>query len=141
VNYELDTALDLAPRITQRYFASSTHRRKQKDKSRWIIDIYEEVNCFVVSQVNEWVEETTSWGLIQNGNALLVLGENGHDEPLKIAKFIAKSSDGVWHGYPADFHRKIQDRPGMAILQAWRNEGHIEKHHILKIRQGKECNL
>ena len=139
--YELDKDIDLTPRTTAKYYISSAHRRLQRHKSRWTITVNEEVDCFIDSRTNTWIDNAASWGLIQSGNNLLVLGLNSHNEELKIAKFIAKNTTGVWHGYPADFCRNIQDRPGMSILQSWRTNGHIEKHHITKIRQGKECNL
>lgn len=139
--YELDKDLDLTPRTTAKYYISSAHRRVQKNKSNWIITINQEVDCFIYSQTKTWIENMVSWGLIPLGNNLLVLGLNSHKEELKIAKFVAKNKEGVWHGYPADFCRNIQDRPGMPILQNWRTDGHIQKHHITKIRQGKECNL
>ena len=139
--YELDKNLDLTPVTAAKYYISSAHRRVQQNKSRWIITIDQEVGCFIESQINTWIEGFFSWGLITNGNNLLVLGKNSQNEELKIAKFVAKNNNDVWHGYPADFCRNIQDRPGMMILQNWRTNGHIEKHHITKIRQGKECNL
>ncbi|WP_308131381.1 hypothetical protein [uncultured Flavobacterium sp.] len=139
--YELDRDIDLTPQTTAKYYVSSAHRRIQRHKSRWTVTIDKEVECFIDSQTKSWIDATASWGIIQEGNNLLVLGLNSQNEELKIAKFIAKNNDGVWHGYPADFNRKIQDRPAMSILQSWRTHGHIEKHHITKIRQGKECNL
>jgi len=139
--YEKNKNIDLNPRTTSIYFVSSAHRRKQKHKSRWTVTVDHEVECFINSQENSWIEDFVGWGLIPNGNSLLVLGQNSQKEELKIAKFVAKNDDRVWHGYPADYCRNIQDRPGMSILSDWRTAGHIEKHHIIKIRQGKECNL
>jgi hypothetical protein len=141
VPYQLDTELDLMPETSKKYYVSSAHRRIQKDKSRWTVAVDLEVECFVGSQLNGWIEDVTSWGIMQKGNNLMVLGENSQKELLKIAKFISKNGNNVWHGYPADFRRNGQDRPGMTILQNWRTSKVIEKHHILKIRQGKECNL
>lgn len=139
--YEVDKNIDLTPRTTSIYYVSSAHRRLQRNKSRWTVTIDQEVECFISSQANSWIEGVFCWGLIPNGNNLLILGQNSQNEELKIAKFVAKNNDGVWHGYPADYCRNIQDRPGMPILSNWRTNGHIEKHHIIKIRQGKECNL
>ncbi|WP_430898658.1 MULTISPECIES: hypothetical protein [unclassified Paraflavitalea] len=139
--YEVDRNIDLTPRITSRYYVSSAHRRLQENKSRWTVTIEEEVECFVNSQRNSWIEGVFSWGLIPSESNLLILGENFQNEELKIAKFVAKNGDGVWHGYPADYCRNIQDRPGISILSKWRANGHIKKHHIVKIRQGKQCNL
>lgn len=139
--YELDTDIDLAPRTTEKYYISSAHRRVQRNKSHWTVTIDQEVDCFVLSQTSNWIENIVCWGLISNGNNLLVLGLNSQREELKIAKFVAKNNYRVWHGYPADYCRNDQDRPGIRILQDWRTKRHIEKHHIIKIRRGKVCNL
>ncbi len=139
--YEIDKNIDLKPTTTSIYYVSSSHRRVQRNKSRWTVTVDQEVECFISSQLNSWIEDVFSWGLIPNGNGLLVLGQNSQNEELKIAKFVAKNNDGFWHGYPADYCKNVQDRPGMSILSDWRTNGYIEKHHIIKIRQGKECNL
>ena len=139
--YKVDKNIDLTPRTTAKYYVSSVHRRKDKNKSLWTTTIDQEVECFVCSQLNYWIEGSHCWGLIPKDNKLLVLGKNNKNEKLKIAKFVAKNNNEVWHGYPADYCKNMQDRPGMKILLDWRKIGHIEKHHILKIRQGKKCNL
>ena len=139
--YLTDTELDLTPKTLKKYFVSSAHRRYQKDKSRWTISIDNEIECFVNSQTSNWIEDLVSWGVFQQGNNLLNIGVNPQRLPLKIAKFVDCSGDDIWHGYPADYARNYQDRPGMLVLQNWRERGIIEKHHIIKIRQGKECNL
>lgn len=141
MSYTVDTELDLSPETDQKYIVSSAHRRKQKDKSRWTVSLDVEVQCFIQCQRAPWVEDTTGWGIIPNGNSLIELGVNCINEKLKIAKFVDSASTGLWHGYPADYMRKAQDRPGMLTLQAWLRNGHIQKHHLTKIRQGKTCNL
>jgi hypothetical protein len=141
VPYKLDTNIDLTPRIQAKYYISSAHRRNQKNKSRWPITRDNEVECFVSSHLNNWIEVICCWGLFPSGSNLLELGQNSQKESLKIAKFVAKNNTNVWHGYPADYYRNSQDRPSMFILENWRKLGHIEKHHITKIRQGKVCNL
>jgi len=141
VPYQSDIPLDLQPSTDKKYIVSSAHRRHQPDKSWWTISIGDEVNCFIASVVNNWIEFAVAWGHIQNGNSLRVIGNNSQNLPLKLAKFIDSTETNVWHGYPADYVRNCQDRPGMPILQDWRIKGIIEKHHIVKIRKGKECNL
>ncbi|MDR0307029.1 MAG: hypothetical protein LBI42_09370 [Chitinispirillales bacterium] len=141
MSYKLDQNIDLSPRTNATYFASSVHRNRQPNKSQWVISVVQEVECFIESQINNWIEGIFSWGMISDGNNLIVLGKSVYNEELKLAKFVTKNDDGVWHGYPADFCKNFQDRPGIKILQKWRNCGHIEKHHITKIRQGKTCSL
>src|SRR5688572_32569235 len=126
--YKPDTEINLAPRTDKIYLASSAHRRKQKDKSRWTISIDDEIECFILSQISNWVETAKAWGLRLNRNSLEQVGENPQREALKLAKFVDSSGNNVWHGYPADYVRNNQDRPGMVVLLAWRALGIIEKH-------------
>jgi hypothetical protein len=141
VPFKSDIPLDLRPRTDKQYIVSSAHRRHQANKSWWIIPIDSEVDCFITSIINNWIESTTAWGNIHNGNGLEILGNNSFHIPLKLAKFVDSANTNIWHGYPADYVRNEQDRPGIVILQDWRIRGIIEKHHVVKIRKGKECNL
>lgn len=132
--------MDLTPKdVTKRYIISSAHRRSQPHKSRWIVSATKEVNCFIDSDVSGWTEVDIAWGIILENNTLLSLGRGVQNDMLKVAKFVGINN--VWHGYPADYLRNHQDRPSMKILQIWREKGIIEKHQVVKIRQGKECNL
>ena len=139
--YQTNIALDLTPRVTQKYLVSPAHRRRQAGKSRWTISVDEEVECFIHSQTHNWIEASTAWGIIQNGNGLLILGLSTTNISLKLAKFVDSDGTNLWHGYPADFVRNNHDRPGMLTLHDWKTRGFIEKHHMIKIRKGKECNL
>lgn len=141
MTYKLDEEIILSP--LPNYYASSAHRKSLASKSYWTVTIDEEVTCFIESQKKGWITTTICWGFISNTpkKEFLVLGLNKYNEELKIAKYVAKSSGGVWHGYPADYRRNTQDRPEMDILMDWKTKGHIEKHYINKIRQGKKCKL
>jgi hypothetical protein len=140
--YTLDTQIPLSPIIDRIYYISSAHRNLvTADKSKWTISVNKEVECFIEGQTSEWIEDNFSWGLKFNGNALEEIGVNTQNQVLKIAKFIDSSNNNIWHGYPADYIRKQQDRPSIAILSKWRERNIISKHHIVKIRQGKSCNL
>jgi len=141
VAYTFDTELDLKPHTAKRYIISTAHRRKQRSKSRWTVSAEVEIDCFIGSDLNRWVENVVAWGVLKGEGRLLELGKNSQKESLKIAKFVDLQNTNVWHGYPADYCRNHQDRPGARILKDWRLKDIIEKHHITKIRQGKECNL
>ena len=54
--YEIDKELDLKPETDKQYLASSAHRGKQQKKSVWTITVPEEVNCFINSDLNEWID-------------------------------------------------------------------------------------
>lgn len=137
----LDTELKLPAPLTCRYFIYSHHRKNKKNKSIWTITREEEVDCFVLAQTNNWKQDFVSWGIIHDGTAIKELGTNPQNEILKLAKFVDSNNNDIWHGYPADYIRNDQDRPNMSVLQAWRTKKYIEKHHVTKIRQGKECSL
>lgn len=139
--HQLDTEIEIED-LEVKYIFSSAHRRVQKDKSRWTITTIEELKCFKKSlSLKHLEDDQITWGYIKESINLNDLGINKHKESLKIAKFVDKSSLKIWHGYPADFVRNSQDRPGIEILKSWKQDGIIEKHHIIKIRQGKVCNL
>ena len=113
------------------------------NKSRWIITVNEELECFRVTIDNNWHDTNTGWGIHRenNTNVLFILGVNVFNENLKIAKFVKDQNHNHWHGYPADWRRKTQDRPPVGLLNNWRRIGVIPKHKIAKIRSGKKCNL
>lgn len=142
--YALDTEIDLSPHTTNKYIISSYHRnrgRRKSDKCIWIITRDEEVQCFITSVNSNWGGSSVYWGLKLIGNNPQTIGENYYREQLKIAKFINGNGGNVWHGYPADYLRRIQDIPDTEILQIWVKSGYIQKSHFRKIRQGMPCNL
>lgn len=125
-----------------RYIASSKHRETTNPKkSYWTIEYIEELQCFINCYQKDYNYENLTWGLINENSILRVLGKNNFDEELKIAKFIDSSQNDLWHGYPADYRRKNQDRPNIDVLKKWVNENIITKAKMLKIRQGQKCNL
>lgn len=125
------------------YTTVSQHRvGGNSNKSIWSISLQEEVNCFQYSLSNNWLENYIGWGLrLSNNNQMEVLGYNRLLNDLKIAKFIDGCENDSWHGYPADYRNKIQDRPPFKVLKEWGNNGFIHKHQISKIRSGKQCAL
>lgn len=125
------------------YQINYSHRRGgNPDKSIWIITENEEVACFELALLQGWLEDKTGWGIKKDSTGKLEqIGISRLQEPLKIAKFRDDSQNNEWHGYPADYQSKQQDRPSTKILQIWREKGIIEKHHISKLRSGKPCNL
>ena len=140
--YTADIEIDLTTRTTGNYIISSQHRRTgNPNKSIWTINFDEEVECFINAMNGNWKTEAIAWGIKTIGDVLHVVGLNPDNEELKIAKFVDGSKTNVWHGYPADYMRKAQDRPETVILKTWVDNGYITKAKMSKIRLGQSCNL
>ncbi len=129
------------PPIT--YKVRSVHRRRgNANKSIWTIKIPEEVECFRQTYTSLWLEETKGWGLKLSATSQLEeVGVSDQGQILKIAKFRDDEADGVWHGYPANYCYKPQDKPSKKILLKWLEAGLIDKTQKSRISQGKLCNL
>jgi len=125
------------------YKVRSVHRRHgNSEKCIWTIFIHEEVDCFKLSTSENWLEDTKGWGLkINSEGCLEQVGVSEQNESLKIAKFVDSSSTREWHGYPADYCRRKQDRPSTRVLIDWKEKGLISKTKMDKIKQYKKCNL
>jgi hypothetical protein len=114
--------------------------RGHPNKSCWLISNEDEIECFITSNTSSWTESNIGWGLKSVDGEIQVIGESTQRVELKLAKFIGDQND-LWHGYPADYIMKNQDRPSATVLKMWCESGFIVKHQLLKIRQGKQCNL
>jgi hypothetical protein len=125
------------------YKIRSVHRRHgNSEKCIWTISLQEEVDCFKTSADEKWLEDTKGWGLKMNSaGGLSEIGISERQEVLKIAKFVDSGSTREWHGYPADYCRRNQDRPSMKVLMDWKDRGLINKTKMDKIKQYKRCSL
>jgi hypothetical protein len=125
------------------YKIRSVHRRHgNSEKCIWVISLQEEVDCFKFSADEKWLEDTKGWGLkVNSGGGLSQIGISDQQEVLKIAKFKDSNSTREWHGYPADYCRRKQDRPSIRILMDWKDRGLISKTKMDKIKQYKRCSL
>ncbi len=140
--YTADTEIDLTELAQANYIISSQHRRRgNPNKSVWTISYDEEVDCFIETMTREWQIGTVAWGIKVVEDILQVVGVNNIRQELKLAKFVDGADTNVWHGYPADYMRKAQDRPATNILKLWVNDGFITKAKMSKIRLGQSCNL
>lgn len=137
--YTLDTEININHNLI--YIISSQHRNNTNNKSKWSVSFSQEVACFRLAHLRNWCINFKGWGIIISKGEIIVLGRNRFNERIKIAKFIDSNTNNKWHGYPADYIRKVQDRPTLAVLLNWREKGYITKHQISKIRSGKKCNL
>jgi len=142
--YTTDTEIEieLEEELTTTYIISSQHRATgNPNKTVWTVNFDDEVNCFTQSKTFEWIENNYGWGLKVIDSVLQYIGHNFENETLKIAKFVDGSANDVWHGYPADYLRRSQDRPPTFVLKNWVEQGYLTKAKMNKIRRGQSCNL
>lgn len=143
MTFELDSLIPTT--VGEPYVLKSDHRTGGHDKSQWIIEREEEIRVFEYAYDSKWLSKTNAWGLYLPNGQLWFLGRSAAKEPVKqnlwIAKFVQSLTPFFWHGYPADYRRKIHDRPDSAILKNWYDKGHIRKHDISRIRCGKKSSL
>lgn len=141
MTYLTDTQIDLTE-LKKSYIISSQHRKTGNvNKSLWSISNEEEVLCFVETIKQKWIDGANAWGVKVVNNALQKVGANNDGQTLKIARFVDSYSADVWHGYPADYIRKSNDRPTTNVLSDWVKKSYITKAKMAKIRQGQLCNL
>ena len=144
MSYKTDTEIeiDLVDKSTCSYIISSQHRKTGNfHKSIWLIPFTEEVECFTQTINENWKDGNKAWGVKIIDAIFQVLGKNNENEELKLAKFVDGNYSNIWHGYPADYLRKAQDRPTTDILKVWVQKGFLTKSKMSKIRRGQSCNL
>jgi len=125
-----------------RYIIKADHRNGGNGrKSQWVIPEPAELQCFERSHRAKWTNNNTAWGLHPAVPPLQVLGRSVQGVDLRIARFLAAANGTTWHGFPADYRRKRQDRPAITILLLWFRAGYIRKHDISRVRSGKRCSL
>lgn len=142
MSYKADAKIDLVAKAGNNYYISSQHRRKgNPKKSRWTITYDEEVDCFIQSMIKEWKDEKKAWGLKASNKVIDIVGMNDDNDSLMLAKFIVGPGRDTWHGYPADYVNRAQDRPTNTILKMWVDDGYITKAKMTKINRGISCDL
>jgi hypothetical protein len=63
-----------------------------------------------------------------------------HTTRVFIAKFVA-DHQGSWHGYPADYRRKVQDVPPLPVRKLWLDNQVLTGPKIRKIGKQQRCIL
>ncbi|WP_271765927.1 hypothetical protein [Aquimarina algiphila] len=142
--YTTDTEIEieLDEEITTRYIISSQHRATgNPNKTVWSVDFNDEVECFRLSKTSDWIQDNYGWGIKVINSIIQYIGHNFENETLKLAKFVDGNGNDIWHGYPADYLRRSQDRPPTFILKNWVEQGFLTKAKMNKIRRGQSCNL
>lgn len=121
-----------------KYLFYEKHRGKATNSiSVWDANFTDELSCFKECVNRQWIFENNGWGHIKiSDDEYMVLGHNSFNPVLRFAKFVGDNT-GLWHGYPADFKQKPNDKPKNVILLRWLNEKFISKHVYRKIQQGQ----
>ena len=129
--------------VGQAYVALPRHRgRAARRHSVWTVPVPTEVACFVQAWQASWgVGCGELWGHSRPDSRLEPLGLNGHGENLWFGKFVQSAPSSPWHGYPADYRRRAQDRPPTKVLHQWRDLGVLAKHQAAKVASGRPCKL
>ncbi|MCG3771480.1 MAG: hypothetical protein JW384_02666 [Nitrosomonadaceae bacterium] len=117
------------------------HRNGTPGKSQWIIPATDEVKSFEQAVALGCIDFKSGWGLHCPNGIPESLGRTTTQHEVKIAKFVENLMPVFWHGYPADYRRKPQDRCPVSVLQTWHTVGYIEKYEIARVRSGKRCSL
>lgn len=118
------------------YTISPDHRPGANlGKSIWAIIPDDEVECFRLCFVNNWIASKKGWSLISEGKGnFRLLGYSSKHDELFLAKFVG---DTTWHGYPANIRENIHDRPAHPILMDWLAKQLLHKYQVSRIKQGK----
>ena len=110
-------------------------------KSQWCISIAEEQGAYAYAVQQSWALNNIVWGLHLVQAIPEVLGTSPPDHyNVKIAKFVGDAGDN-WHGYPVAHWLSPFDKPGLQILERWRETGLINQSTLARIYRGKRCNL
>ena len=125
------------------YLPLGKHRgRATSQRSVWTKPVPTEVACFVQAWGASWGERDGElWGHRSATGVLEPVGRNNHGEDLWFGKFLRAERISPWHGYPADYRRKTQDRPPPEVLNRWRALGVLAKHQVAKVAAGRPCKL
>ena len=125
-----------------RYFIHPKHRGSPTSEScTWTISINDEVALFEAALPVARSPGQICRAAEPGGRRLRTVGINVHRKSLFFGKFVDGSTISKWHGYPADYRRRTQDRPPICLLKIWVRQGLLQKHHVAKISGGKKCNL
>lgn len=125
-----------------RYFIHPKHRGSPtRDSCTWTISVDDEVALCKAALSTARSPGQECWAAEAEGRRLRKVGINVYRESLIFGKFVDGSAIAIWHGYPADYRRRTQDRPPISVLQVWVMRGLLQKHHVAKISGGMQCNL
>lgn len=108
--------------VGESYAIKNDHRNGSRSKSQWITTLEEEVAAFEDAYGSNWISRSGkhAWGLHFVDGKPHILGiasaNSSRRERLRLAKFVRNMAPSFWHGYPANYRRKPQDRPPVVVL-------------------------
>ena len=126
------------------YIFNSKHRTKNPFGSQWTIELKLELDLMNDSLNNNYIELinnssklSQSYNFLKENNKLKSVGlDNYRQEELILCKYV-ETSDKLWHGYPGNYCKYIQDRPNENTLQNMLNKSLITKKEMAKISKGQ----
>ena len=105
--------------------------------SVWTCTLKEEFDLAEDGLKSQYIENKKDLQAYNLKKGLLILGRNNINPELRIAKFI-NSTPTVWHGYPADYVQKNQDRPTLDVLNKMYSNGLISAKEMKRISKGQK---
>ena len=85
-----------------------------------------------------WGSGDVYWGLCPFPGPNYLGVDRDHTTRVFLARFEARSTTQVWHGYPVN-HRT--GRPSDVVLKQWLADGTLPPAKISKIQARKPCSL
>ena len=124
------------------YVVNPKHRNNSSQGSQWTITPTEEQQCFGASYEYGWLLGAVGWGLHFSNDVIDYLGVAvDRSRRLFVAKFVVNNSPVVWHGYPADPEKNVQDIPHEDVLNMWLGADLLSAAKIRKIGRQQPCRL
>lgn len=124
------------------YIPNLKHRNNSPGQSQWRIPEREELASFEDAWTSGCCTADAGWGLHVAQGCPEYLGVlEDHATESFIAKFVADSAHGQWHGYPADHRKKRQDVPTEGVRMIWLAQRLLPLPKIRKIGKQQRCTL
>jgi hypothetical protein len=118
------------------------HRNGTTGKSQWIVTEANERAIFDSARTSRWLAANLGWGIHVLAGRAEYLGEASNGgRRLLVAKFVAGNNPKIWHGYPADHQKRIEDIPNATILRDWMQRRFLNAAKVRKLMRGQPCNL
>src|ERR1700686_2260099 len=126
-----------------RYLIVPKHRNGTPGASQWTVGVNIELDIYVTTRMNGWLNVLDGWGLLLERGTAIYLGlAEDHATNVFIAKFVGSEvgADQVWHGFPV-LNNHDDGRPTAQVAFDWQHRGLLRAATVRKLIQGKPCAL